>query len=352
MSDDTRRFRLDASELPPDEVLFGSTPAMREVHDTISRVCDTKLPVLICGETGTGKEVIARYIHARSKYREAPFVKLNCAAIPMNLLESELLGYDKGAFTGAFESKPGLVELASGGTLFLDEIGEMDPHLQSKLLHLLQDGSFTRIGGSVERRSNARVICATNCDLEAAVEAQTFRADLFYRIDVITLRLSPLRERAEDIPQLCECFLEKLGKKYGRRVPPLGEATLHVLSQWQWPGNIRELESWVMRHIVLGGHIALMSGLCRQAPIPGAGADCQHDQGHLKDRSRKSVRAAEQAIILSRLAANHWSRRITAKELNMSYRSLLYKLKEIGVPSRRRKHDGEPGPSSTNSEGE
>ena len=330
-------FRLDTTDLPPDEISFGCTPAMQEVRNTIARICDTDLSVLILGETGTGKEVTARHIHARSKYRDAPFVKLNCAAIPANLLESELLGYEKGAFTGANESKPGIVELANGGTLFLDEIGDMAAPLQSKLLHLLQDGRYTRVGGREDRQSRIRVICATNCDLEGAVSTHTFRSDLFYRIDVITLRLSPLRERTPDIPQLCEYLMDKLGKRYGRRVPPLTETTLHVLSQWRWPGNIRELENWIMRHIVLGDHEALEAELSRQLAFAGSVGGRRLGACHLKDTSRRSVRAAEQAIILSRLSANQWNRSKTSKELNMSYRSLLYKLKDIGVPSRRRK---------------
>lgn len=336
VSELTMNFRIDPSELPSDDIIFGSTPAMQDVRNTIARVCDTDLSVLIRGETGTGKEIVARRLHARSRFQDAPFVKLNCAAVPVDLLESELLGYEKGAFTGANESKPGLVEIANGGTLFLDEIGDMAASLQSKLLHLLQDGRYTRIGGREDRRAQVRIICATNCDLETAVKARTFRSDLFYRIDVIGLRLSPLRERKQDIPQLCQHFLEKLAKKYGRRVSPLTETTLHLLSQWAWPGNIRELENWIMRDLVFGVHEALSAELTRQVAVASNATKAQTWGSHLKDASRQSARAAEQAIILNRLEANHWNRRRTSKDLNMSYRSLLYKLRDVGVPSRRR----------------
>jgi two-component system response regulator AtoC len=335
MSEPKNNFCIDPADLPDDEIIFGATPAMQDVRNTIARVCETDLPVLIRGETGSGKEIIARYVHTRSRLRDAPFVKLNCAAIPVHLLESELLGYEKGAFTGANESKPGLVEIADGGTLFLDEIGDMAPSLQTKLLHLLQDGRYSRIGGREDRQAHVRIICATNCDLEAAVKTRTFRSDLFYRIDVISLHLSPLRERKQDIPQLCQHFLDKLGKKYKRRVPPLTESTLHLLSQWNWSGNIRELENWMTRNIVLGLHEALSAELSRQVAKASNAIREQAWGCHLKDASRQSVRAAEQAIILRRLEANQGNRRKTSKDLNMSYRSLLYKLRDLGMPTRR-----------------
>ena len=336
MPNSSGNFRIDPASLPPEKVLFGSTQAMHEVFNTIARTCDTELPILIRGETGTGKELIARYVHARSKLRDAPFVKVNCAAIPIHLLESELLGYEKGAFTGAYETKPGLVELASGGTLFLDEIGDMDASLQSKLLHVLQEGRYARLGGE-ERRERVRIICATNCDLDNAVSTGLFRSDLFFRIDGITLRLSALRNRREDIPQLCEHFRKKLGERFGRQPPPLGEITLHLFSQWQWPGNIRELENWVMREIVLGVHEALSFELNRQYMAVRFQADAHAWEGPLKQASRESARAAERAVILKHLEANHWNRRRTSKDLNISYRSLLYKLREAGIPSTRHK---------------
>jgi two-component system response regulator AtoC len=335
-------FRIDPADLPGEDVIFGRTAAMREVHGKIDRVLFNDLPVLIRGESGTGKEVVARFLHTRSDRRDAPFVKLNCAAIPVSLLESELLGYEKGAFTGATESKRGLVEIAGGGTLFLDEIGDMDWSLQTKLLHLLQDGRYARIGGREERQARVRVICATNIDLEAAVESRAFRQDLLYRIDVIGLHLLPLRERREDIPQLCDHFLEKLSRKFGKSAPRLSPDALHLLQQWKWPGNLRELENWIARVIVLGGEEALGAELRRQVAVANTVDGRQTRIGHLKETSRQAASAAARAVILKVLQANHWNRRKTAEELNMSYRSLLYKLRDAGVPQRRKSHKGLP----------
>jgi two-component system response regulator AtoC len=284
--------------------------------------------------------MVARYVHLHSSVRSGPFVKVNCAAIPVHLLESELLGYEKGAFTGADASKPGLVELARGGTLFLDEIGDMGGSLQSKMLHLLQDGRYVRVGGTEERQAQMRIVCATNTDLEHAVQEGTFRADLFYRIDVITLRLCSLRDRREDIPQLCEHFREKLEKRYGRTTAPLSKSMLCLLQQWPWSGNIRELENWVMREIVLGAHEALSHEFARQ--VAAASASREHQLGRqLKQVSKESVLAAERALILKRLEENRWNRRKTSKDLKISYRSLLYKLREAGVPSLRHRSEKE-----------
>ncbi len=334
--DCSQNFWIDPANLPPEEILFGATQGMRAVLTTLNLTCDTDLPILIRGETGTGKELVARFVHCHSHLRNAPFVKVNCAAIPLHLLESELLGYEKGAFTGANESKPGLVELANGGTLFLDEIGDMDLSLQTKLLHLLQDGSYSPIGSGQDRRAKVRIICATNRDLEQAVSEGNFRSDLFYRIDVICLSLSPLRERREDIPKLSRHFLEKLSKKFGRPVAPLNEVTYHLLSQWSWPGNIREFESWMARVTVLGAHEALSTELNRLLSVTWKAPEGQPREGCLKEASRESARAVERALILKQMEANHWNRRKAARELNISYRSLLYKLRQVGVPSARR----------------
>jgi two-component system, NtrC family, response regulator AtoC len=335
-------FRMDPAELPDESVIFGSTSAMGEIRNQIHRVLGSDHPILIQGESGTGKEVIARFLHSRSGRREAPFVKLNCAAVPASLLESELFGYQKGAFTGAKEDRPGLIEIAGGGTLFLDEIGELHRDLQAKLLHLLQDGSFARIGDSEERVANIRVICATNVDLLRAVDSGTFREDLFYRIEVISLRLPSLRERKDDIPQLCEHFLEKLAKQFGRSAPLLNSETVRLLMQWNWPGNLRELENWVARAIILGDADALGMELRRRLGVAGAQESHVPQTGNLKEASRRATSAASSALILRVLQANRWNRRKTAEDLNMSYRSLLYKLREVGVPQRRRSHRGFP----------
>ena len=338
----SQSFRIDPADLPAEAVIFGSSAAMREIRSKIDHLRSSELPVLIQGESGTGKEVIARFLHAHSDRCDASFVKLNCAAIPANLLESELFGCEKGAYTGANECRPGLVEIADGGTLFLDEIGEMDLNLQGKLLHLLHDGSYARIGAREERVGRIGVICATNTDLQRAVKMGTFREDLLYRIDVVCLHLPALRDRKIDIPQLCEYFLEKLARQFRRAAPTLNPATLHLLKQWNWPGNLRELENWVARAIIFGDDAALGAELRSQMAIASTFDSRRRRIGPLKEISRRAMSAASTAIILKVLQANNWNRRRTAEELNMSYRSLLYKLREVGLPQRRRSHRSFP----------
>jgi two-component system, NtrC family, response regulator AtoC len=333
---------IDAADLPSEAVIFGRTAAMREVRAQIERILDNDLPVLIRGESGTGKEVVARYLHARSSRRDAPFAKVNCAAIPAGQLESELLGYEPAAFPGAQEARPGMVEIAAGGTLFLDEIGDMSWALQTKLLHLIEDCHYFRVGGCQERLAQARIVCATNSDLEKAVERRAFREDLFYRIEVINLRLLPLRERKEDIPLLCEHFLKKLARRLDRSAPSLTPGAVHMLKQWNWPGNLRELENWMRRVVILGDERALGEELGRQQAYARGEDNLPAQKGHLKDASRHAASAAARTVILKVLQANRWNRRKTAEDLNMSYRSLLYKLREAGVPQRRKNHKGLP----------
>lgn len=335
-------FQIDAADLPPEDILFGCTAAMRDVWGKINCVLDNDLPVLIRGESGTGKELIAQFLHTHSNRRNAPFVKLNCAAMPAGLLESELMGYEKGAITGADEIKRGLVELADAGTLFLDEIGDMELALQRKVLHLLQDGHYSRIGGFEERQSRARVISATNIDMEAEVGAHAFRKDLYYRIEVISLRLLPLRERKKDIPQLCGYFIQKLSRRFGKSAPQLTPATLYLLMQWSWPGNMRELENWIARVIILGSEEAPSQELGSQVALAHTAINLPPRISRLKEVSREAASAAARDIILRVLQANHGNRRKAAEELNISYRSLLYKLREVNVHPRRKKHEGLP----------
>jgi two-component system response regulator AtoC len=339
-----RSFRVDPAELPGQAVIFGSTPAMREIRSRIDSVLSVDLPVLIQGESGTGKELIARFLHARSSRRDAPFVKLNCSAIPANLLESELFGSEKGSFKGVSEDRPGLIEIADGGTLFLNEIGDMSLDLQGKLHRLLRDRSYTRIGGREERLGHIRVICATNIDLQKAVELGTFREDLFYRINVVSLRPSPLRHRKSDIPQLCEYFLQKLSLQFRRNIPQLRPVTLQLLKQWDWPGNLRELENWIARAIILGDDEALSAELKRRLEAPNGLASPQFRLSSLKETTDRATSRVTSALILKALQANRWNRRKTAEELNMSYRALLYKLRDagVGIPQRRRSHRGRP----------
>ncbi len=343
MSTDLKQeFRVDPADLPGEAVIFGSTPAMREIRSKIDCVLSSDLPVLIRGESGTGKEVIARFLHTRSNRHDAPFVKLSCAAIPASVLESELFGCERGSRDGAEEDRLGLIEVADGGTLFLDEIADMSWELQGKLVRLLQDGSFTRFGGSEERRGRIRVICATNIDLQEAVDSGAFREDLFYRIEVVTLHLSALRDRKNDIPQLCEYLLRKLSRQFRRRIPQLNPVTLRLLKQWDWPGNLRELENWVARVVILGDDEALGAELKRQVESAGKVETRQPNGDRLSDLPSQAASAAAASAILQVLQANNWDKRKTAKDLKVSYRALLGELRDVGGSRRRKGPRGSP----------
>lgn len=324
---------------PPDAVLFGASAAMAAVRRKLDKVAAANVPVLIQGESGTGKEVAALYLHRRSPSAGGPFVKVSCPAIPAQLLESELFGYERGAFTGAATSKPGRVEMAEGGTLFFDEIAELDPALQPKLLHLLQDGQFSRVGGAEERRVEARVVCASHRDLGAEIGAGNFRRDLYYRINVVAVRLPPLRERREDLPALAEYFLALYSARYGRRAPALSAGALARLERHAWPGNIRELENVLKRYVILGGEETIAEELSAAAGPAGAedwvGEFPLDGTMALKEMTARAVREIEQRIILRALRACHWNRKQTARALRISYRALLYKIKEAGVPPKR-----------------
>ncbi len=341
-TDLNQSLRIDPAELPGEAVIFGSTLAMCELRGKIDSIHSSNLPVLIQGESGTGKEVIARFLHAHSSRREAPFVKLNCAAIPANLLESELFGSEKGSFAGSSEDRLGLVEIAEGGTLFLNEIGEMSLELQDKLLILLRDGTYTRIGSHEKRMGRIRVVCAANVHLQEAIQSGAFSEDLFSRIGGVSLRLSPLRDRKNDIPELCEYFIQKLSRQFRRSIPLLHPATLDLLKQWNWPGNLRELENWIARIVILGGDEALADELKRQLKPSNEFAGRQLGQNSLKDETNRADSAVTGALILKALQANHWNRRKTADKLKMSYHALLYRLRDVGLPQKRRRHKGRP----------
>ena len=322
-------------EMPPEAVVFGRTEAMRAVRERLAKLASANVPVLIQGESGTGKDIIARMIHAASPWRTGPWVKVNCPAIPGTLLESELFGYEKGAFTGAYGVKPGRVEMAHRGTLFLDEISELDLGLQSKLLQLLQDGQFCRIGAQEDKKVEVRVLCATNRKLEQEIENGTFRSDLFYRINVVNLYMPPLRERATDIPDLVAYFLEYHNRKYNCRAKPLSNEMMTVLRKYHWPGNVRELENLIKRYVILGNEDVISSDLAPRSPdffnaeIPIDG------QISLKKLTRQAVRELERKIILKVLQNHHWNRKQAARTLSISYRALLYKIRDAGLPSNR-----------------
>jgi two-component system response regulator AtoC len=330
-----------AHSLPPDHVLFGRSPAMSEVRRLADKVCATNVPVLLCGSGGTGKETIALWIHHHSGYRNGQFVKVNCAAIPGTLLESELFGYEKGAFTGAQASKPGRVEHSDKGTLFLDEIADLEMGLQSKLLHFLQDGSFSRIGDDTERRVDTRLICATNRDLDQEILAGRFRADLFYRINVVRLQLPQLRDRKDDIPALAEYFRVQHEQQFRKESRPLEPRMLEYLQNLNWPGNVRELSNSIARHVLIGPETTFMEGApASQRPTTARSGHYDHSAGvPLKRIAKNAIKEMERNVILESLRANQWNRRKTALALKISYRALIYKIRDAGLTSRRARTD-------------
>jgi len=332
-------FRLSSDggfELPPEELIFGSSAAMLETRKTLERVAVVDVPVLLQGESGTGKEVVARYIHERSSASNGGFVKVNCPAIPGTLFESELFGYQRGAFTGAYASKPGRVETAHRGTLFLDEIAELELGMQAKLLQLLQDGQFSRIGAQDARQVDVRVICATNRNLEREIREGSFRQDLFFRINVVTIELSPLKERREDIPMLVDYFLERHARRFRRPVPRPPKRILAAFESYRWPGNIRELENLIKRFVILGSEEAVLRAAVNndEEAQDERGSEISGTVVPLKELTRQAVRRLEKRIILNMLEANHWNRRVVSHALGISYAALLYKMRDAGVPAR------------------
>jgi two-component system response regulator AtoC len=332
---------VDVRDLPPLDVIFGQSSAMASARERMDRIGGTTVPVLLQGESGTGKDVFARLLHVRSTRANHNFVKVTCPAIPNSLIESELFGYEKGAFTGAYATKRGRVELAHGGTLFLDEVGGLDMAIQAKLLQVLQDGSFTRVGAQESRSVDARLVCAANGDLRKQTEEGNFRLDFFYRINAVTIELPPLRQRADDLPKLIDYFLEIHSKTFRIEAKPLSRDMTRMMQRYNWPGNIRQLENLIRGYVLMGDEESLALEL---VPAVQSGIVPEIDLARpisLKEITKAATRGLEKEIILKVLQANQWSRRKTAKWLNISYRSLLYKLQESevnGLPSRARKN--------------
>ena len=312
------------------------SPRMMEARQILREAARVDVTVLVTGETGTGKELVARAIHHFSTRRAGPFVKVNCAAMPRELLESELFGYERGAFTGAHKLKIGKFEAAHHGTIFLDEIGDLHPALQAKLLHVLQDGEFSRIGGKSTLTVDVRVLAATNQNLERAVIEGRFREDLFYRLNVVQVFVPPLRERTTEIPLLANYFVQRYAKLYRRdgfAIPPL---VMERLTQHRYPGNVRELENLIKRMIVLDDpfltRISLPeTGADPMRSVPSAAVD---PDPSLKEISRRASQAAERDAIAKMLEQTGWNRVRAAKALRISYRALLYKIKQAGLGER------------------
>jgi two-component system, NtrC family, response regulator AtoC len=316
--------------------LFDGHPRMREIRTIIESIADTNTTVLIRGESGVGKDLVARAVHAASIRRDGPFVKVNCAAIPQGLLESELFGHEKGAFTGAHRRKPGQFEYSNKGTIYLDEIAELPLSLQAKLLHVLQDFRFARVGGHGMIEADARVIAATNRDLEAAMVRGEFREDLYYRLNVVEIRVPPLRERREEIPILASYFLAKFNPQYGRQ-KQLTPEMLVRLQEYPWPGNVRELENAIRRLVVLrDGEQAVEALVARRRSEPFEGLRPPITES-LREIARRGAREAERKALAEVLERVHWNRAEASRILKVSYKTLLNKICECGLtpPSRR-----------------
>jgi two-component system response regulator AtoC len=325
-----------------DPLEFCTSRQMQSVRELITKVAGTNVTVLMRGESGVGKEVVARAIHHASPRAGKALLKINCAAMPGELLESELFGHQRGAFTGAERDKPGKFEVAHGGTLLLDEIGEMPLRLQAKLLHVLQDGEFSRVGGQRIIASDVRVIAATNRDLEAGIRAGQFREDLYYRLNVVEICLPPLRERREEIPALVGHFMKRFKKEYGSAMD-LPAETLRAFMGYAWPGNVRELENVLKRIVVLGDahHVpqeivaSLAGGSTTFLPPVSTAPAATAARGTmgLKEIARQAARDAERIAIKDVLERVHWNRTKAARLLQISYKALLYKIADCGLAS-------------------
>jgi two-component system response regulator PilR (NtrC family) len=316
--------------------MLGVSPAMAAVFDLVRSVAQTSSTVLITGESGTGKELVAKAIHALSPRRDAPFVSINCGALPENLLESELFGHLKGAFTDAHQNKKGLFEAAHRGTLFLDEVGETPPSMQVKLLRALQEKRVRRVGGTDEVDVDVRIISATNAPLEALVRERRFREDLFYRLQVIPVRTPPLRERREDIPILAEHFLERFNRQMGKQVAKISEEAMQCLTRYAWPGNVRELENVVERAVALEATAAVLPERLPEALRQGLGGSAMSQSALPPDATGfhldEHLNAIESSLLREALERSAGDRAAAARLLGISGRSLRYLIQKHGLP--------------------
>lgn len=323
------------------QVFFSNCAKMNRIKTIVDEIAATDITVLIKGETGTGKELVAQAIHLNSPRKEKPFIKVNCAAIPATLLESELFGFERGAFTGAHMQKPGKFELANGGTLLLNDIGEIDISLQPKLLQVLQDGEFSRLGGKKDISVNTRVIATTKNNLERYMQEGKFREDLFFRINVVSITLPPLRERKSQIIPLSLFFFNHYGQKFKKSAPWISTETIDSFKEYNWPGNIRELENMIKRIILFGEDVAMagwrenkkkfddVNHLRLETTLPNilnASANC-----NLKKAKKEAIEAAEKGLIEKILAETRWNRKEAAKLLHISYKALLYKIQKYNL---------------------
>jgi len=341
--EENKLLREQNEQLSEGYRFVASHPKMLRIKELIAQIANTDVTVFIQGESGVGKEIVAREIHQGSPRKDKPFVKVNCAALPSELLESELFGYERGAFTGAFKLKQGKFELANNGTLFLDEIGDMATALQAKLLHVLQDNEYSRLGGKKNVVVDVRILAATNHDLEAAMKVGTFREDLYYRLNVVNVTIPPLRERKEEIPLLCDHFLRKHNRKYNSDLVAINPRLMQCILQYDWPGNIRELENVIKRVVILGNEDLIIDELTTKVearskvdkpqPVLSSTESVSEDSSpvSLKSMSRSLTSTAEKEAILRALQQTQWNRKQAAVMLNVSYKTLLNKIRKLDI---------------------
>ena len=335
----------EIEELCDDVFFVAASPAMKKIRSQAALVANVDIPVLLLGESGTGKEVLARLIHKLSPRAHRTFLKVNCAAVPADLLESELFGYEAGAFTGATHAKPGKFELCNKGTILLDEIGEMPPLLQAKLLHVLQDQTFSRLGSRTVVKVDVRILAATNINIPEALANKRLREDLYYRLNAFTLSLPPLRDRKEEIPILLKHFMSRMSESYARAPLPLSPPLMEACLRHSWPGNLRELSNFIKRYLVLGDETLAASelqprpdgggGMHSEVSGRSAGAD---PAGGLKSLSRNAKDEAEAEAIARALEETNWNRKQAAALLKISYKALLYKIRQYGIAQSRSTH--------------
>ncbi len=335
LQNENKALREYCDQLTEDLSFLAASPQMVRIRQQILQIAPVDVPVFICGESGVGKEVVARMIHMRSLRRTHPFVKVNCAALPGELLESELFGYDQGAFTGAVRSKPGKFEIANKGTIFLDEIAEMSPHLQAKLLHVLQDHQYSRLGARNMVQVDVRVLAATNMEVHEAMKSGQLREDLYYRLNVLSINVPPLRERTAEIPLLFRHFLGKYSEKFQKPAVEPSNHLLEAAMRYLWPGNLRELENFVKRYVILeddeGSFRELLEmAAVRQRNSPREEIAPPREQG-LKALVRSLKDEAETEAIADALEKTHWCRKDAAKMLGISYKALLYKMRQFNL---------------------
>ena len=339
LTQENQALRDYCDQVTEDLSFLAASPQMVRIRQQILQIAPVDVPVFICGESGVGKEVVARMIHLRSKRRNQAFVKVNCAALPGELLESELFGFEQGAFTGAVRAKPGKFEMANKGTIFLDEIAEMTTHLQAKLLHVLQDHQYSRLGGRHMIDTDVRVLAATNVDVQEAMRTGRFREDLYYRLNVLSIVVPPLRERTAEIPLLFRHFLEKYSEKFGKPSPGPSKHLLDAAVNYPWPGNLRELENFVKRYVILEDDEGSLRELVemsstRQRTSPRQEPTLPREQG-LKALVRGLKDEAEMEAIADALEKTRWCRKDAAKMLGISYKALLYKMRQFNLDTPR-----------------